>query len=345
MAAHFDFIKRLGSGHFGEVWLVIDTGLNAQRALKLVHPSKLWLPANVHHEAQILKAAEHENVVHVEETGTHDDGRIYVAMEYLERGSLEDEAAGSYVDLTRAKRLMIDALRGLSHAHARNIIHRDIKPANILIGNSNEGKLSDFGLAIPIGLNLGAIGAKDYAYIMHLAPELHGARDFTIASDIYACGVTLYRLVNGDSYLPALSPTTISRAIVQGKYPDRTHYRSFIPRPLRSLVNKAMAVDPSKRFGSADEMRHSLEQITIEMNWKEQLLTNGRRWSCGWDNRCYEVTCLQAADGSWDVTMRKGKSKKELRRVNSLSLQQLNEVSAEPASSRILQDYVLGRLK
>ncbi|RKY24578.1 MAG: hypothetical protein DRP62_03460, partial [Planctomycetota bacterium] len=209
MAANFDFIKRLGSGHFGEVWLAFDTGLNVKRAVKLIPRSKVLDPDNFFHEAQILKAAEHPNVVRVEETGEMSDGRIYVAMEYLPKGSIEDEAKGAYVDLTRAKRIMIDALRGLEHAHSQGIVHRDIKPANILISHNSEGKLSDFGLAIPRGFDLKKLGTKDYAYILHIAPEVHQRKKYSIASDIYACGATLYRLVNGDRYLPSLSPAEV----------------------------------------------------------------------------------------------------------------------------------------
>jgi serine/threonine protein kinase len=110
MAVNFDFEERLGAGYFGEVWLATDTGLNARRAVKLISPNRVLNPGNFFHEAQMLKSVEHANVVRVEETGTIDDQRIYVAMEYLRKGSLEDEAKGSYVDLTRAKRLMIDVL-------------------------------------------------------------------------------------------------------------------------------------------------------------------------------------------------------------------------------------------
>lgn len=121
-------------------------------------------------------------------------------MEYLPKGSLEDESKGAYVELTRAKRLMIDVLRGLEHAHCRGVLHRDIKPANILIGRSLEGKLSDFGLAISVGMKLKALGVKQYAYVVHMAPELYKGKPNTVASDIYACGMTLYRIVNGDAF-------------------------------------------------------------------------------------------------------------------------------------------------
>jgi serine/threonine protein kinase len=81
MAVSFDFKKRLGSGYFGEVWLAIDVGLNASCALKCISPDKIINKDNFFQEAQVLKMAEHPNIVQVKETGRLDDGRIYVAMD------------------------------------------------------------------------------------------------------------------------------------------------------------------------------------------------------------------------------------------------------------------------
>jgi serine/threonine protein kinase len=345
MAASFDFKERLGTGHFGEVWRVVDTGLNASRALKLIPPGKVWNPSNIFHEAQILKQAEHPNVVKVEETGTMSDGKIYVAMEYLPKGSLEDEAKGAYVPLTRAQRIMIDALRGLQHAHEKGIIHRDIKPANILVGSNKEGKLSDFGLAVPKSVNLKALGAKDYAYILHLAPEIHSGGKYTILSDIYAAGVTLYRLINGDMFLPSVAPDEVRQACLEGKFPDRANYREFVPRPMRMLVNRAIDVNRSRRFASAEEMRHTLEQLVIQMNWNEQALANGTRWASGWNSRCYEVVRIHEPNGKWSVETRKGGSRHSLRRVGSLCGKDLSKGKAVQLTKRVLQDHVLGRLR
>lgn len=345
MAVQFELQKKLGSGHFGEVWLAADTGLNVVRAVKLILPDKVPNPDNLFCEAQILKAAEHPNVVCVEETGTMGDGRIYLAMEYLPKGSLDDEAKGAYVELSRAKALMIDVLRGLEHAHLQGILHRDIKPANILIGESSEGKLSDFGLAVPIGGDLDVLGVKQYAYILHLAPEVWEKDEYSIRSDIYACGVTLYRLVNGDSYLPILSsPSEISAQIIKGKFPDRTQYREFVPRPLRMIINKAMHVEPSKRYTSAQEMRHALEQVIVEKNWQEKILPNGIQWTCGWSRKCYEVKRNCGRDNKWNVIVQKGRSKNSLRRMNALCEEGLSKQGAEQVTRRILQNFVLGRL-
>lgn len=149
MAVSFDFKRRLGSGYFGEVWQAVDTGLGCEVALKCIPPDKIINQGNFFQEAQVLKASEHANIVQVYDTGTLSDGRIYVSMEYLAKGSLEDEARGAPIALSRAKRLMVDVLRGLGHAHDQGIVHRDVKPANILIGDAGQGKLSDFGLALP----------------------------------------------------------------------------------------------------------------------------------------------------------------------------------------------------
>ena len=347
MAGNFDFQKRLGAGNFGEVWLANDTGLNAVRAVKLISPSKVLDPSNFFHEAQTLKTAEHPNVIRVEETGIFSDGRIYVAMEYLPKGSLEDEVKGAYIDVTRAKRIMIDVLRGLEHAHSKGILHRDIKPANILIGQNSEGKLSDFGLAIPAGLNLAALGVKDYAYIFHQAPEIfqNASNQFSYANDIYACGVTLYRLVNGDSYLPPLLPMEIKDACIQGKFPDRTYYREFICKALKLVINKAIHVDPSKRYSSAKAMRHALEQVAVTMNWNEKKLPNGYKWTCGCNNKCYEVIRIESPKDNCSVTVRTGKSKANLRKTTSLCQDKLSLPKAQQLTRKILQDFVTGKAK
>ncbi|MBK7653191.1 MAG: protein kinase [Flammeovirgaceae bacterium] len=98
------------------------------------------------------------------------------------------------------------------------MVHRDIKPANILIGDAKEGKLSDFGLALPNIDKLDTSTIKQYQYFLHLAPEVQRVGDYTTLSDIYSCGVTLYRLVNGDSRLPSLPVSDLRELSRRGKF-------------------------------------------------------------------------------------------------------------------------------
>lgn len=342
MTVSFDFKKRLGSGYFGEVWHAIDTGLNAECALKCIPKDKVINQSNFFQEAQVLKAAEHANIVSVKDTGELTDGRIYVAMEYLRKGSLEDEASGGNIKLSRAKQLMIDLLRGLQYAHSKNIVHRDIKPANILIGNGNEGKLSDFGLALPEISKLDLTSVKQYQYVLHLAPEVSKFSDYTFLSDIYACGVTFYRLVNGDSYLPSVPPSVARSMAIAGKFPDRTKYRAFIPRNFRQVINTAMSVEPGKRYKTTEEMRRAIEKLVVCIDWDEDIIPKGMRWT-GKNNKAYEILIQGSSSSDWSMEVKKGKTAAALRRDNGLCIEGTKKSEVEKAASKLLQDLVLGR--
>lgn len=345
MAASFDFRRRLGSGHFGEVWHAIDTGLGCEVALKCIPPDKIINQANFFQEAQVLKTSEHANVVRVNDTGRLDDGRIYVSMEFLPNGSLEDEAQGAPVPLSRSKRLIIDVLRGLGHAHLKNVVHRDVKPANILIGNAGEAKLSDFGLSLPDIKNLNVAQLKQYQYVLHLAPEVRRMQDYTKLSDIYAAGVTFYRLVNGDSNLPQVTPAQAHAMARRGEFPPREGYRDYIPQGLRRLINKAMNVDPSLRYQSAYEMRRALEHQPLIVDWSESIAPTQTLWR-GVNSRgtIYEVIKNQQNNRRWTVQTRRGSSAQSLRRIGNYCASDLRKQDADKKARRILQDITKGKL-
>lgn len=343
MSVGFDFRKRLGSGHFGEVWRAIDLGLDVECAVKLIPPDKVINQQNFFQEAQTLKAAEHPNIIRVTETGELEDGRIYVVMEFLKAGSLEDETEGGYVAVSRAKRVMIDVLRGLEHAHSKGIVHRDVKPANIMIGDSGEGKLSDFGLALPDISYLDLSAVKGYQYLLHLAPEVRSFAAYTPLADVYACGVTLYRMVNGDSLLPALGPADAVTKAREGKFPDRKRYRGFVPLALKKVINRAMAVDPTDRYQSVEEMRRALEKVHVAADWDEHILVNGKRWNGVSRNRDLELSRIKDNDGTWAVTLRKRKSGGSLRKDAKFCKSGMTEKQATREAYRVLQQFVSGK--
>lgn len=337
MAASFDFRDRLGSGYFGEVWRAIDKGLGCEVALKCIPPDKIINSTNLHQEAQTLKASEHANIVKVIETGTLSDGRVYVSMEYLSRGSVEDEASGALLGLPRAKQLMIDVLRGLAHAHSQGIVHRDVKPANIMVGNSGEGKLSDFGLAVFDIASIDAGQFRQYQYRLHLAPEVRKMKDYTPLSDVYACGVTLYRLVNGDTYLPSIDLGEATRRARRGEFPPRDRYRYFVPTSARKLINKAISVDPGSRFQSADEMRHALEQQSLLVAWTEREIHGGTMWEGdSGEEKKFSLLLIQGSDSKWRIEYKVGRAG-NLRRRTADCYEGLKKAEAHQLARRILQ--------
>ena len=316
--------------------------MGVKRALKIIPVSKISNTTNFFHEAQILQKVLHENIVEIKETGWFDQHSIYVAMEYLKRGSLEDEAQKKkYLYLSRAKRILIDTLRGLEHAHYQQILHRDIKPGNILIGNSGEAKLSDFGLSLPLGKNPKDVGMKEYWYRLHIPPEIINGKEYSIKSEIYSSGVTLYRLINGDEFFPTAHPNFLSK-IQQGKIPDRTRYRAFVPTSLKKVVNKALNVNPDKRFETVNEMRRALERLSLIVNWDEKRLQNGGfEWKTGLKDQVY-VLKAQPSTGGWEVKFYQGKNLQKLRKVNRLCRKGITKNQASAKVRKILHGLAHG---
>lgn len=180
---------------------------------------------------------------------------------------------------------------------------------------------------------------------MHLSPEVDSFTDYTQLSDIYACGITLYRLINGDRFIPQLDFNEMRQRVKDGTFPDRTKYRDFIPRPMKMLINKAMALNPADRYQSAQDMRHALEQVRTNVSWSEKKVPNGVVWQSRTSDIRYRVRLFHDSGNRWFIESKKGKARNSLRKVTDWCHDNLSKPKAEQAVRRLLQDLVLGKLK
>lgn len=311
----YDLNNRLGSGAFGEVWLVNDRALGVQRAIKFIPPHKISNPTNFYEEPHTLTELKHDNIIEVTDAGKTQDGQLYIAMDYYPNGSISDFIKGGIVPMRYAIKLICDICRGLEYAHSKDFIHRDIKPANIIIDQRNNGRLSDFGLATKLNID-GT--ASPYGYIGHLAPEVINDDITNKLTDIYAVGVTLYRLVNGDGYLPmTIDPDELLELIKEGKFPNRNHYRPFVPSTLRGIINKALEVNPNNRHKSASELRHKLERLSIMGDWMPKTIPQGTQWNCTIGEMEYQANSIRRDRGCFDFELYKGRKGIAKRIVNS----------------------------
>ena len=148
--SHFLIREKLGEGGMGQVYLAEDTDLGRRVALKFLPPSHDPDPANrerLLQEARIAASLNHPGICTIHEIGATDDGRQFIAMEYIAGETLEEHLAGEPLAEDRALELIRKIAQGLAHAHAAGIIHRDIKASNIMITPAGEPKILDFGLA------------------------------------------------------------------------------------------------------------------------------------------------------------------------------------------------------
>ncbi len=237
---------------------------------------------------------------------------------------------------------MVDVLRGIAHAHAQGVLHRDIKPANIMIGDNKEAKVSDFGLSLPTGITPASIGMKEYLYKLHVPPEVIEGNEYSELGEIYSCGITLYRMINGDQYLPQISDETEAK-IVSGKVPDRSKYRLYVPQKLITITNKALNIDPSKRYQSIDAMRRDIEGLNIVINCDEKKLPeDGTEWKAPSANILYVLQLTKNMNGKWEIVFSRGKNKRSLRKVSKLCFNDFSKAKAHSKVRKILQKLTVG---
>lgn len=265
-------------GYFGQVWLEYDDALGRLCASKYIDPTHLPSGADIHAEAQAMMISRHENVVEV--YGADEvSGIPVIRMEYLKRGSLQDEIKGAALPVGDAVRAMEQACRGVEHLHALGLLHRDIKPANLMVGDNGIVKVSDFGLSFMMGT---VAGPPPWSYTQHLPPEsLHSGRGIdSEVGDVYALGVTAYRLVNGDAVFrsAAHNATDLKAAIRSGTFPNRDAWSSHVHLPLRRVIRRAVHVNADSRYRSAALFRHALEAARPEVSWKQVSFGEDASW-------------------------------------------------------------------
>lgn len=255
--------KKLGNGHFGEVFLATDSvhGQVAVKVLarKLTDTDDAWRKFKEEFlaEAQHLSQARHRNVVpvyHIEELP--DGNSIRFCMAFCPGGSLQSAFEAGPMSLLQVRKVATEIALGLGSLHARGMLHRDIKPGNILIDADGVAQLGDFGL-VTDNLILGY--ASQAGYTDHIAYEVWQGQGTSAKTDIWAMGMTLYRLLHGQAwYEEAVPPKLVIR---HGGFADSLRWLPHIPKPWRRVIRKMLNDDPSLRYHTATQVTNALSAL------------------------------------------------------------------------------------
>ena len=262
----YELHEELGRGGFGTVYRATDTSLEREVAIKILHPLLTADPDfmdKFRKEARIVAGLKSPYIVTVHELA-EEDGRIFIVMEYMEGGSLEQklkkQGAFSFDSL---KKILRQVGEGLEVAHEKGLVHRDIKPANILFDSKGNAVISDFGLAkaiqnssISAASSVGSVGTPAYR-----APELWQDQTPTQATDIYSLGCVLYEMITGDVLFDATTPEgVITQHLVTGpRIPEVLP--DGIPSGMEEILRKMLAKQPNERFASTGEVLKAMDGL------------------------------------------------------------------------------------
>ena len=262
----YRILRRVGQGGMATVYQAHEESLNRVVALKVVHrhlSAQGDFVERFKREARAAASLSHPNIVQIYAIGEA-DGSHYFSMEYVKGRTLADLiGSGGSLSLGQAVPILAQVARALRAAHAADIVHRDIKPANILLDEAGHAKVVDFGIAeVTTESRLTRsgmlFGTPDY-----LSPEQCLNEPLDGRSDVYALGVTSYQMFSGRVPFQAKSPTALVLQITEGRAPTLGELDASIPRVAQDIVARMMAVDPDRRFQSADALLETLEAIDV----------------------------------------------------------------------------------
>ncbi len=271
---------KIGNGHFGEVFLAQDPA-HGQVAVKMLtrkaHDNDtMWIAykAGFLAEAQNLSKARHKNVVQVHHVVEAADGMsVIICMEFCPGGSLQTPFENGPMAIPEVRKIGTEVLMGLNALHSRGMLHRDIKPANVLLDASGVAQISDFGL-VTDDLVLGY--GSQAGYSDHIAYEVWHGKGTSAQSDIWALGMTLYRLLHGKNwYEQAPEPGQI---VHLGNFAGTLKWLPHIPKQWRRVIRKMLHDNPAARFASAGQAISSLARLPVTPVWASTVTPHLVRW-------------------------------------------------------------------
>ncbi|MCU0863842.1 MAG: serine/threonine protein kinase [Planctomycetes bacterium] len=267
----FRLLGVLGAGGMGIVYRARQDAPPRDVALKVLQPARADADhlARFRFEIEALGRLQHPGIAAIFDAGTVDHGagpQPFLAMELIHGRPLLEHAAQARLDRAARLRLLAAIADAVQHAHQRGLVHRDLKPANVLVDDSGQPKVLDFGIAMahdrlhgpqPSGRDREPLGTLPY-----MSPEqLRGDEAAVdLRSDVYALGVLLHELLTGQLpfALDGLAPRAAADHIVVTAPRSLAAADRRLRGDLEAIAQKALAVDPAARYASAGELAADL---------------------------------------------------------------------------------------
>ena len=278
--------REIGSGATSRVYLARDPFDDRDVAIKVFQfdthadpqEQRMMFKAFVA-EASLAGKLNHPHIVDIFDAVAEPD-HSYVVMEYVPGTTLEAHSdVSTLLPLHKVVEIIFKCIRALEYAHRHGVIHRDIKPGNILLSESGETKVSDFGASFQQRpgqdtTQIAGVGSPAY-----MSPEQIRMESLTQQTDIYSLGVTMYRLLTGRLPFQASTQAGLSYAIVNTVPTPPVNLRPELPLLLDAIVMKAMSRAPAERYQSWLEFGKDLSQAFLSLRLVGDSLSDSERFN------------------------------------------------------------------
>ena len=253
---HFTLIEAIGDGGMGSVFKALDNNLNRYVALKIL---KKEISANAEEQDKLAKEARltasinHPHVVKVYHFG-RDHGQFYLAMELVEKGSLDQlMSVQKRIGEAQVLEVGMQIAMGLGAALELDLIHRDIKPGNILFADAHTAKLVDFGLAIVMDEEA-TVRGEIWGTPYYIAPEKLDNQPEDFRSDIYSLGGTLFHALAGRPPYEAESASMVALKQLKSQQVSLQAFAPDVSSETAYVINRMMAKNPEERYQSYEDL-------------------------------------------------------------------------------------------
>jgi serine/threonine protein kinase len=260
--AGFEIEDVLTHGVRDVVYRARQTHLNREVALKVVTAPALAGPAardRLRREAEVVARLDHPNIVRIYSSGEL-HGRTYLAFEYVAGGSLIERVVDQAMPPRQAAQLVQQLAQAIHYAHQRGVLHCALKPSNVLLTADGVPKITNFGLSILLEEPASERRLAFRRLADYLAPELVDGRADEVgpATDVYALGAVLYKLLTGDPPFVAETVAATAALVRSRPAPPPSAVRGEVPAALDTICLRCLAKHPWHRLASAGELAEEL---------------------------------------------------------------------------------------
>lgn len=267
----YEIVETLGHGGMASVYKGYQRDVDRYVAVKVLppHPGQdaLFIE-RFEREARTVARLQHPHILPMFDFG-EDNGVLYIITAYIDGGTLRDLIARGQMPLDRVERMFSHLASAVDYAHRQGVVHRDIKPDNVLLDSEGFAHLSDFGIVKIVqgddsGLTAtgGLIGTPAY-----MSPEQVQGTNVDHRGDIYSLGIVLYEMLTNTQPFISDTPIQVVLRQINDPPPPLKQYRADLPDAVETVLQRALAKDPKKRYQSAntfaEDFHHALRGESI----------------------------------------------------------------------------------